>query len=529
MAAISFSYGYEIGPFVPDHCLALNGFGYQDFTDACQWGRTPFQPFVPLPDRYPAIYFGFNQPLPVGLVSLYIDIPGLGNPQPGAPSYVWEYQAPDGFAELPALDETAGFTRSGMVQVIGPTDLTASPGPDGPTYWIRARTQEAQDPSPSDVNAVYLNATWATQRTSAIGELLGRSDGTPRQAMQTQHAPVLENEVLEVQEWSGTGRAWESLFGDVPADRLRFDTDPRGNVTGVWVRWEPVPYLYGRGAQDRVYTIERTTGLVRFGELGIPPPGAPVSLSYDYGGGTGGNLAPGTITQLYSAVPNLQQVSNPVVAAGGAAGETIAEVRRRGPERLKNAGRAVAAVDYEWLAREASPEVAVARCLSTTGPDGYATPGWVTIVIAPQSAVAQPEPSQELIGTLRAHLTAQAPAAIAGQIRIAGPRYLAVSVVAEVIPRDPSHAAQVEDSLTDALDAFLHPVTGGPEGTGWEFGASVHLSQIVEVILGTAGVAAAPQVALVADTDAYGDAVPIPADCLPCSGNHLLKLTIGTA
>lgn len=529
IAALAFSYTYQIGPFVPDHCLALNGFAFGDFTDACRWGRTPFQPFVPLPDRYPAIYFGFDQPLPVGLASLYIDIPGDGNPPPGgAPVYVWEYQAADGWAQLSALDETAGFTRSGMVQLIGPPDLTAGPGPAGPTYWVRARTQEPQDPSPSDVNAIYMNAGWATHRDSAITETLGRSDGTPSQAMLTQHAPVLEGEVLEVQEWTGTGREWETLFADVPPSRLRYDTDPRGNVTAVWVTWEGVPYLYGSSAQDRVYTLERTTGLVRFG-IAIPPPGSPVAISYDYGGGTAGNVAAGAITQLHSAIPNLQQVGNPVVAAGGAAGETIAEVRRRGPQHLKNSGRAVAEGDYEWLAREASPEVAVARCLATTGPDGYAEPGWVTVLIVPQGTVDQPQPSQELISRVREALMAQAPAAITGQIRIVGPTYRAVSVVAEVTPGDPSQAAQVENALSQRLSTFLHPVNGGPDGTGWEFGQPVHLSQVVEVILGTAGVLATPHVALLADTQVYSDAVPIPADWLPCSGKHELKLTIGIA
>jgi hypothetical protein len=40
-------------------------------------------------------------------------------------------------------------------------------------------------------------------------------------------------------------------------------------------------------------------------------------------------------------------------------------------------------------------------------------------------------------------------------------------------------------------------------------------------------VASAPHVALVADTDVYGDAVPIPPDSLPASGKHLLKLSVG--
>ena len=29
--------------------------------------------------------------------------------------------------------------------------------------------------------------------------------------------------------------------------------------------WEEVPYLYASGVNDRHYTLERTTGLVRFG------------------------------------------------------------------------------------------------------------------------------------------------------------------------------------------------------------------------------------------------------------------------
>src|SRR5439155_15394323 len=118
-----------------------------------------------------------------------------------------------------------------------------------------------------------------TQRKSAQGEVLGRSDGTPRQAMQTQHAPVLERQLLEVQEWHGKGREWESLFADVPPDRLRYDKDPRGTVTAVWVTWEHRPHLYSSGPHDRHYVIERSTGLVRFGNAVqgmVPPPGAPV-------------------------------------------------------------------------------------------------------------------------------------------------------------------------------------------------------------------------------------------------------------
>lgn len=530
LATFTLSYAYAVGPIIADHCIALNGFAYQDFSDAARWGQTPFPPFSPLPDQYSAVYFGFDKPLPVGLVSLYVSVPGRVAVAPQPSPYTWEYQAPGGWTELAVRDQTAGFATSGAIQLIGPPDAQPAPGPAGMTYWVRARLREAGDPAPSPVAAVYLNAVAATQRQSVQGEVLGRSDGTPRLTMQTQKFPVLAEQLLEVQEWRGTGLDWQSLFTDLPPSRLRYERDPRGAVTAVWVTWQERPYLYLSRATDRHYQIERSTGIVGFGDNAqgmIPPPGRPVMLSYDYGGGVAGNVAAGAISQVYSAVPYLQQAVNPLPATDGAAGETLAEVGRRGPQRIRNAGRSVAAADYEWLAREASPEVAIARCLSTTGPAGYAQPGWVTIVIVPQGSMAEPQPTQALLGKVEAALAAQAPAAIASQIRVLGPSYRQISVVAEIVPADPGQAAALQEAVTSSLNAFLHPVTGGPGGVGWEFGATVHLSQIVQVVLKVPGVVEAPHVSLVCGTDVYGDSVPIPAGSLPSAGPHDIKLTLG--
>lgn len=530
LRSITFSYSFQVGPFLPDHCVALNGFDHEDFSDACRWGRPPFLPFAPLPDRYAAVYLGFDKPLPVGLVSLYMDVPGSGGSAFGVSPYVWECQTADGWSGLAVLDETAGFARSGMIQLIGRPDAIAGPGPAGPTYWLRARSKEAVDPESSAVGALLLNAVWATQHKAVRGEVLGSSDGTPRHAMRTQHAPVLERELLEVQEWHGTGREWESLFADISPALLRYDHDARDTVTAVWVTWEERPQLYGSGPHDRHYAIERSTGLIRFGDGAsrgmVPPPGSPVMLSYEFEGGVAGNLPANSITQLYSAVPSVKEIANPVAAAGGAGGEPTAAVLRRGPQRLRNAGRSVARADYEWLAKEASPEVAIARCLPTTGPDGHDQPGWVTVVIVPHSTASAPEPSQELLRRVERALSMQAPAAIATQVLIVGPAYRSISVVADVVPDDPSAAAQVEEALVSAFDTFLHPVLGGLGGTGWEFGQSVELSQIVRVMLGTDGVLSAPRVALYSDSDAFGDAVPVAPGALPSPGRHLLKLAV---
>jgi hypothetical protein len=517
--------------FAPDHCMALNAFSFADYSEASRWGRQAFQPFQPTADRQGAVYFGFDRQPPVGLVSLYADIPNPGEigSVGGTSLYTWEYRSSEGWSELAVHDETLGFQQSGMIQFIGPPDLIPDSGPAQALYWVRARHLTPADPTSQQINLLLLNAVWATQRRSVVGEIAGRSEGSAHLALTLQHAPVLGGEKVEIQEWRGSTREWESLFRTLPPDFQRKDLDARGNVTGLWVTWEERPHLYSSRPADRHYTLERTSGLLRFGngvQGMVPPPGAPVAVSYEYGGGTSGNVPAGTVSQLHSGVPSVQAVSNPIPAGGGAGVEAETAVLVRGPEHLRNRDRAVSPEDYEWLAREASTEVAVARCLPETGPAGPGQPGWVTMVIAPWSDDPAPVPSVELMRQVREYLAQRAPAAMATQIRITRPSYVSVSVFTEVTISDAGQCAAVEEALRSALDAYLHPLKGGPNGTGWRFGQAVHLSQIATVIRGVAGVDFADATQLSSDGIIYGDFVPVPAERLPAPGRHLLKLRL---
>jgi len=529
---VSVAYDYQTGPFVPDHCLTLNGFAFQDVTEACRWGRQPFQPFQPLDERLPAIHLGFDRQLPVGLVSLYAATPTRDEAEapPALPTLTWEYLSTEGWSQIEVLDETAGFQRAGVLQFIGPPDAATAPGPSGPLYWVRALFKEGVTPDPLPVDALYLNAVWATQRQSVRGEVLGRSDGSQHLGLRLQHPPVLEGQRIEVQEWHGTGREWESLFPEVAPAAMRRDRDARGQVTAVWITWEERPHLLSSGAHDRHYVLERTQGLVQFGDGAagmIPPPGTVVAATYDFGGGPVGNVAAGAITSIHSPVPFVQSVTNPVPAAGGASAEAVARVMARGPRRVRSRGRALTATDYECLAMEASSEVALTRCLSLTGRDGTPQPGWVTLAVVPWSDQPRPQPSQQLLREVQDHLSARAPAAVSARVRVVAPAYQPVSVLAEVVVTDPSQAAQIEADLRKALDTFLNPLTGGPAGTGWSFGEPVYLSQIAEVVRATPGVDFARHLELVVDGLVAGDLVAIGPDSLPAAGTHVIKPRLG--
>ena len=202
----------------------------------------------------------------------------------------------------------------------------------------------------------------------------------------------------------------------------------------------------------------------------IPPAGAPIVVSYVTGGGVDGNVPAGAVRELRSGVGFVQSVTNPLAASGGAAAELLCGARDRSAQWIRHRGRAVSFEDYEWLALSASSEVARARAMPLEGLWGRGARGFVGIVIVPHSSEPAPLPSPELTRTVLETLAERAPAGIAGGLRTIAPSYRSVGVRAEILPLRIDEAGRVEARVRTRLTAFLHPLTGGRDGRGWQFG-----------------------------------------------------------
>ena len=115
------------------------------------------------------------------------------------------------------LDETSGFrtTRHGAVR----RPLRPRPGRwscAGRVLDPRAAQGEHGDTARPAARGMHPNAVWATNRT-----LRAAGDRCDERRVAAAHAQTPaprgpRGEVVEVQEWHGTGREWESLFRDVP-------------------------------------------------------------------------------------------------------------------------------------------------------------------------------------------------------------------------------------------------------------------------------------------------------------------------
>ncbi len=126
----------------PEYIFTENNLFFNRFLNKLEKNEG-FKPFEPLPDSVPAIYFGFDKELKKGPFSLFINLDeNIEYPESFLPKVKWQYlakESPEIWEELEVLDETAGFTKKGMVQFNIPGKIQASGLFNlGNQYWIRA-------------------------------------------------------------------------------------------------------------------------------------------------------------------------------------------------------------------------------------------------------------------------------------------------------------------------------------------------------------------------------------------------------
>lgn len=551
LSSFKLGYSWTFGPFFPESVMAYNDFVHTDRTEEAIWPGRTFRPFTPPADTTPALYLGFDKPLPADRLGFFFDV----DEDPAdllGPAQVWEYWDGGAWRGLHVDDETRRLRLPGLVSLIGPGDGKPLARFGVPRSWLRVRLKEDGPPGSPAIRGLFPNATWAVQQETIVDDPVGAGTGLPGQVLAVRRAPVLPGEHIEIRELAGPradvewrvvalelfpeGRRAvleiEKLLGgeggaDVEYGPLRLRRDRAKRVTEIWVRWTGHDQLLGSGPGDRHYTLERSRGRLRFGDGThgrVPPAGSAIlARRYQSGGGAFGNVPVDAITQLQGALGGVQGVTNPVAAEGGADAETLRAVRERGPATLRHRGRAVAAGDLATLAREASPAVAVAHAFPA---GGGRRPGHVTLVIIPASADPLPWPSYGLREHVRRYVEARAPATVAAlrRIDVTGPSYRPVDVDAVIVPRDPTEAGAVERRARAALARLLHPLQGGPDGGGWPPGRAVHLSDVAAVLDRVDGVDHVERLAVSVDGRIGGERVDIPPNGTVVAGELRLRL-----
>jgi predicted phage baseplate assembly protein len=178
--------------------------------------------------------------------------------------------------------------------------------------------------------------------------------------------------------------------------------------------------------------------------------------------------------------------------------------------------------DFEALARDASRSVARARCLTNTDDSGERAPGHITVVIVPDTQKADEEPRRLLRDVVADSLKKKAANTVVApdHIHVNGARYVKLTVKSTIVPASLDEAAQVEQEVLDILQRYIHPLTGGPDESGWEFGRGICRSEIFALLERVQGVDHVADLTLSVDDKEQQNDITIGPDQLVFSGEH---------
>ncbi|MFB9240315.1 putative baseplate assembly protein [Massilia antarctica] len=516
---------------------------YRDVSgaNAAAPGGPGFFPFGEAPRDDGALVLGFafpaTYPTPAQMPALNLDLAFWAQDEPKQGRIVqcapatrayasarlqWEGWDGSDWQRIDALnDETLAFTRSGHIVLrvgaglglqrayLGEYDaidpLTRQPR-DG-LFWLRARLVRTQYERAPLLAAVRTNTVPALQAQSVQREILGGTSGARNQVFQVENTPILQGSlVIAIDEGTAaSARNWsivEDLFGAGPADEQ------------LAVNWTSGEVRAGDGEHGQVPVANANN-----------PDTNVIALEYRYGGGKRGNVGPGAIRNLLSAVDGIDggKTSNLFEASGGRDEERLEEAQVRARKMLRARERAVSADDFELLAQQAG-NVKRAKALPLANPHfpGVSVPGAVTVIVVPDSDSPNPLPSDGLLRTVCAYLDARR--LLTTELFVVAPRYVLVEIDAQVVVKDNADPAQVKQDVERALAAYLHPLKGGDDGLGWPFGGPLRYSKIVQRVFGVFGVDSVPRLVLAVDGERQPECRDVPIDALAA---HALVYSTG--
>jgi predicted phage baseplate assembly protein len=426
---------------------------------------------------------------------------------------VWEYAAAEGgWMPLGEVeDETRALSLSGPVSFTSPSDH--APGPDG-RFAIRCRLLSGTYECPPWVDRIGLNVVRLAHAADLPAEVsLGLSRGAPGQVYDLPEAPAVPGSLHLRSVLNGQEQYW---------DEVR-DWDRSGPHAGHFL-------------------LEAERGRLVFGDGRVgqrPPAGAEILASYQVGGGEAGNLPSGAIRLAldnprnrslvagWEAIAGSLEVEQPYPARGGAAAESLASARGRALQIVRHRERAVTAEDFEGLARQVPGlPVARARVIPNRHPDlpCFPAPGCLTVVVVPDCPGARPIPGPDFLAAVARYLDRRR--SLTTEVHVVGPCYTGVSVHADLHLEPDAIPDGLVELARRELEAFFHPLSGGPDRNGWPIGRSVYRSEILALLSALPGVSHIENLGLLEEgqVEPLCTNLPVCPDCLAASGDHRIRI-----
>ena len=362
-----------------------------------------------------------------------------------------------------------------------------------------------------------INTVSIAQRAHVTSELLPDGTGAPDQTVVLSRRPVVPKSVrLVVSPPAGETREWQEIDDLLTAGPEVQVPDLRQPPGAARINTRPA----------EVYAVDPESGQIKFGD-GLrgkrPPAGAKLRASYDYGVGSAGNVAAGSINSS-PALPAGIKVMNPVRTWGGTEAETVAEGEKQISRYLQHRDRLVSAADFETITMR-TPGVDIGRVdvLPAFNPEltpneAGDAPGAVTLMLIPRDDPKQPDaPVADAIflNTICRYLDPRR--LVTTELYLRGPIYKPIWISAGINVVAGVATAEVREAVKRALLDFLAPVNRSntfsddltSRQKGWPLSKAVTARELLAVASRVSGVLLVNDVLLAEDIKPATEQIPM--------------------
>lgn len=488
-----FTYNYGDCRCNPQWVITTNNLETQVYLgDVLKNSTTVFQPFHTIELQEDTIYVGLQAPIAEGPVKMLFAV----EENPVGRHLRWEYYSYHGFQEANVVDETRGFSRTGIVTWMGETDFQRTTLFGQHLYWLRIVAEVEQNGrfqyGCTCIKDIYINVV----KISHVDFEETQYFETKRYE-ENRQLTLLHPHVIEVNIWvDEAGNMSTSQLQQLQQQReVEWIYTPEGTVRHAWVKWDEVTDFVDATNTSRCFCMDRNAGIILFGNgrhgKMIPPARREnIRVSYQCGGGLCTNVPAGAICRMGRTIGFIRGVTNPYQLLGGCDQETVEQAMIRNAQLLRHHHRAVTAEDFEQLTLCAARNIKRVKCFTGRDANGNDCAGALTLVVMQQEPFCSRYVFHDLQEQIRQYLWDKMDHRIymAKRFFIIQPEFVELHVRVEVIAQDFHAVFPLKKEMEQRLQCFLDPLHGHFDGHGWQIGTLPTMVQFQNLLRDVHGV-----------------------------------------
>ncbi len=487
----SFIYDYQGSPYsiLPEKIVTTNNMQTQFYTG----GRQVIYPFFTTDQIHKTVYFAFDLPPKGAPLKLLFILEPYKNEKKA--NLKWQYYNGKKWQELIVVDETENFSRTGIVTLVGPSDIVHHNLFNQDKYWIRViDCNDVFDKGSNypHIIDIIMNAVHVKNRDRELTEYFSMDIYQANKKFDLQYGKVIQSKVYINELKLLSKNEIESLKD---SQQVEVIYDDAGLMQEVWVEWKYVENFLFAQSQDRVYSIEPNQGALLFGngKNGRVPPVSEdedIKVIYQSGGGDLTNIESHQISDMEMSIGFVHQVDNPLPFVDGADQETIKAALKRNASNIRTQNKALTIRDFEAIALSVSRSIERVKCFSGIDDRGEIMKGAITLVVVSQSFNQRynhfDKIKDQILEVLKSKIDNNL--WVYDKLFIIEPHFIKIDVFVEISVKSFNGIFNIKNAVLEKLSNFINANRGNLNKEGWQIGSLPNVIQISNMIKKVSGV-----------------------------------------